>query len=574
MLLMAAFFRTQILRHGEFSLQSEGNRLRDIPMPAARGVIYDRNGKPIADNAVGYSVVTLARSEDSLRALLDRLRPIIGLTDREAVEALKRYQRDRSRPVVILRDASYDVVSVLEEHRLDLPGLIVQLSPKRVYAAGKAVGALTGYVAEIDAAELSAQKDKAEDYRAGQLTGKQGLEQQYEAQLRGREGTRFVEVDARNRVVRSAGARPDIPAVAGQPLYTSIDLDLQTYIHSLFGDTLSGGVVAMDPRSGGMLAIYSSPAVDPNRFIGGVSLSYYDSLRSDPRRPLFNKALQGTYPPGSIWKLATAVIALQESLVTFADHMPRPDPGYFVYGDRVWRDWKPGGHGNPDLSTAIVVSCDVYFYQLGLKIGLPRLIDGGLQLGFGNKSGIDLPGESRPRFPDRYPDYFNRKFGRNWTDGPITLNMSIGQGENAQTLLNMVRFYGALANNGIEFTPRVARRGAARRRLFQLPPEQETQLRAALVGVVASGTATGAAVSGLTVAGKTGTAQTGIFVDGVELNHAWFVGFAPANNPRVVVAVMLENVRFHGSVAAGMATKIMSRSLRVQVTSAVRTEAR
>lgn len=412
LLLIAAFFWTQVVRHGRFSLQAEENRLREMPVPAARGVIYDRDGKPIADNVVGYSVVALVRSEDSLRVLLEGLRPLIGLTDRDAVDALKRYERDRSRPVVILRDASYDVVSVLEEHRLELPGLVIQLSPRRVYPAGKAVGALTGYVAEIDVLELSTRRREGDEYRAGQLIGKQGLEQQYEAQLRGSEGTRFVEVDARNRVVRSVGARPDIPAVAGQPLHTSIDLDLQTYIDSLFGDTLSGGVVAMDPQSGGVLAIYSSPAVDPNRFIGSVASSYYDSLRNDPRRPLFNKALQGTYPPGSIWKLATAVIALQDSVVAFADHMPRPDPGYFVFGDRIWRDWKPGGHGNLDLSAAIVESCNVYFYQLGLKIGLPRLVDGGLQLGFGHKSGIDLPGESRPRFPIVIPTTSIKSSGR------------------------------------------------------------------------------------------------------------------------------------------------------------------
>jgi penicillin-binding protein 2 len=535
-------------------------------------VIYDRNGKVIADNVVGYSVALLTQSEDSLRANLTRLRGTIEMTPRQVEQAISRYRKDRGRPTVIIPDASVDIVSVLEEHRLEFPNLIIQSSPKRIYPAGKAVGAFVGYIAEISEGELA--QLSSEGYKTGQQIGKQGLEKQYEKRLRGREGVQFVEVDSRNRVVRNAGARADIPPLAAQALKTNIDLDLQTFIQGLFGDTLSGGAVAMDPKTGGVLAVYSSPAIDPNRYIGGISVSYYDSLRNDPRKPLYNKALQGSYPPGSTWKLATSIIGLQDSVTSFTEHMPQPCTGYFYYGNNSWKCWEKKGHGSLDLTGAIAQSCDVYFYQLGLKIGLSRLVAGGVTLGFKSKSGIDLPEESRPMFPDRVPEYFNQKYGpRAWSAPAVEINMSIGQGENAQTILNMARFYSALATDGLAPTPHVADIPPEIKKLFELNPEQFTQMRAALVGVLAGGTGSASAIKGLKTAGKTGTAQSGKNgPDGKELNHAWFVGFAPADDPKIVVAVMLEYVSFHGSVTAHMGTAIMSRFLRVQVANTINTE--
>ena len=569
--LLSAFFNAQVLKNEQLLLQAEGNRLRQIPLPAPRGIIYDRNGKPIADNVVGYSVAVLLQSEDSLRAVMTRLKGSIQMTDRQFEQAIQRYRKDRTRPTVILPDASFDVVSILEEHRLEFPNLIIQSSPKRIYPTGGAVGAFVGYIGEISERELA--RYSAEGYKAGQQVGKQGLEKQYEKELRGREGVQFVEVDSRNRVV-PGHARPDVPPVAGTALKTNIDVDLQTFIEGLFGDSLSGSAVAMDPKTGGVLAIYSSPAVDPNRWIGGIPVSYYDSLNKDPRKPLFNKALQGTYPPGSTWKLATAVIALQDSLVGFNDRMPQPCPGYFYLGNRPWKCWDKNGHGSPDLTAAIAHSCDVYFYQLGLRIGLSRLVAGGLRLGFRSKSGIDLPEEYRPVFPDRVPEYFNQKYTpRGWTPQSVELNMSIGQGENSQTVLNMARFYSALATNGVAPTPRVAMQAKPdTTRLFQLRPEQFELLRKALVGVVSGGTAAASAIKGVELAGKTGTAQSNRFVNGIELNHAWFTGYAPANDPKIVVAIMLEYVPYHGSVTAKMASAIISRYLKVQTVSAIETE--
>ena len=569
--LASAFFRTQVVKNEQLLTQSEDNRLRQIPLPAPRGLIYDRNGKLIADNAVGYSIAVLTQNEDSLRKNMTRLRETIPLTSKQFEKAIERYRRDPGRPVIILPDASFDVISMLEEHRVDYPNLIIQSAPKRIYPAGKAVGAFVGYIGEITEEELA--KNAANGYKPGQQIGKQGLEKQYELILRGKEGAQFVEVDSRGRIVNHANARPDIPPVAAPPLKTNIDLDLQTFIEGLFGDTLSGGAVALDPKSGGVIAIYSSPAVDPNRWIGGIPTWYYDSLRNDPRRPLYNKALQGAYPPGSTWKLATAIMGLEDSVVDFPDHMPQSCGGSFYFGNRSWRCWDKNGHGSLNLTAAIAQSCDVYFYQLGMKLGLSRLVAGGVKLGFKSKSGIDLPEEKTSQFPDRVPDYFVQKYGpRGWTPQSVALNLSIGQGENSQTILNMARFYAAVAMDGVAPKPRVAVSKTESERLFELRPEQLKLLRSALIGVVEGGTAAASAIKGVQMAGKTGTAQSNRFVNGVELNHAWFMGFAPADDPKIVVAVMLEYVPYHGSVTAHMASAIISRYLKVQAQSAINTE--
>lgn len=571
LILVIAFFRTQIMRHREWVLQSEENRLREVPIPAPRGAIYDRHGKIIAENVVGYTVSVLAQSEDSLRGTLRRLAARVPLSQTQFDLAVRRFRRAPTRPTLIFGDASFEVVAVLEEHRVDFPSLIIQSGPKRHYPHGPVVAPFVGYTGEISEEELG--QSQFAQYRAGQIVGKLGLERQYEALLHGREGSRFVEVDARGRVVREEAAQERRP-IQADSLDTNIDLDLQLFTARLFGDSLVGGAVAMDPNTGAVLTLYSAPSYDPNEFIGGVSFAYFDSLRNNPSRPLYNKALQGVYPPGSTWKLATAILALQEEIITTESRMPQQCTGYYYFGDRAWRCWEKAGHGSLTLTGAITRSCDVYFYQLGLKLGLSRLVAGGAQLGFSRKTDIDLPEEVRSRFPDRM-QYFNERYGpRGWTSGASVMNMAIGQGDNAQTIVNMARFYSALATDGSAPRPEIVRRRPERTRIINLPPEQLAELRNAMVGVVsAGGTAASAALRGATLAGKTGTAQTvsaGIG-KGKECDHAWFVGFAPVEDPRIVVSVMLE-CGGHGYLAARIASAIIGRFLGVPTILLMQTE--
>ena len=551
-----AFFRAQVFENAEYLVQSENNRLREVPLPGARGPIYDRHGEVIAENLPGYSVSILSPTEDSLRSALSTLSKVIQIDSAQQELAVRRFRRARTRPAVIFNDASFQVVSVLEERRVEFPGLIIQSAPKRYYPDGAAMAALIGYTGEISEEELS--KPRFESYKAGQQVGKTGIEQQYEAQLRGKEGRRFVEVDARNRVVRDAGVRREEQPEAPPALRTNIDLDLQRFAHAYFGDSLRGGVVALDPRTGGVLALYSAPSYDLNKFIGGVSTRFYESLRIDPRKPLVNRAMTGMYAPASTWKLATAVIGLERGLVTMDTRMPVPCTGGYYYG-RVFKCWDKRGHGDVTLAQAIAKSCDVYFYQLGLKIGLTNLLAGGIGLGFAERTRIDLPSERKPIWFAN-TSYFDRKYGARGWNKSVVLSLSIGQADNAQTPLSMARFYTALATDGRAATPQIVSREPERTRILKLDSLQLAGIQLALADVVSRGTAAGAQIQGLTIAGKTGTAQ----VNG-QLDNAWFVGYAPANDPKIVVAIIIEE-GLHGSTAARAATKMMERFLRTRLT--------
>jgi penicillin-binding protein 2 len=557
-----AFFRAQVLQTQSYVLQAESNRLREVPLPGARGIIYDRNGEIIAENLPGYRVSILSPTEDSLRSALRSLAKVVEIDSAQQEFAVRRFRRAPSMPAVIFNDASFQVVSVLEERRVEFPGLIIQSSPKRYYPDAQAMAALVGYTGEINDEELA--KEKFDGYRPGQQVGKAGIELQYEPQLRGREGRRFVEVDARNRVVRDAGVRDEELPEAPPPLRTNIDMDLQRFAHSYFGDSLRGAVVALDPQTGGVLALYSAPTYDVNEFVGGISKTLFQQLNTDPHKPLFNRALQGTYAPASTWKLATAVLGLQMGLVTMDTHMPQACTGHFYMG-RDFKCWDKRGHGDITLAQAIAKSCDVYFYQLGLRIRLTNLLAGGVKLGFRERTGIDLPHEQRPLWPENTA-YYDKQYGaRGWTQ-TVVLNLAIGQGENSQTPLNMARFYTALATDGSAATPQIVARPPERKQILNLTPEQLAGIQAALADVVSRGTAAGAQIQGLTIAGKTGTAQ----VNG-QKDNAWFVGYAPADKPKIVLAIIIEE-GLHGSAAAKVATKLMERYLKTQLTMRVETE--
>ena len=553
--LTSAFFRAQVLRNKEFLAQAEQNRFREVPLPAPRGIILDRNRRVIAENLPGYTVSLLSPTADSLRSAMRRLSDIIPITEDQVDAAVRRWRRNPTRPAVILPDAPFDVVAVLEERRVDNPSLIIQSTPKRYYPDGPAVAAFVGYTGEITEKEL-ADSTRA-DYKPGQQIGKGGLERAYETQLRGREGVRYVEVDARGRVVREAGARAETAPEPARELVTNIDMDLQQFVVGLLGDSLRAGVVALDPTDGAVLALHSGPTFDPNRFVGGIPADYWRELNTDPRRPLYNKVIQGRYPPASTWKLATAAMAMEAGLVQLDDYMPVPCTGGYRYG-RYFRCWNHRGHGNINLRQAIEQSCDVYFYQVGLKLGLSRLVAGGLKLKMRERSGVDLPNETQPQFPPDAQNYFNERYGaRGWVPGSVSLNLSIGQGENAQTLINMARFYTALATDGHASRPEIVRRSPERVAIMNLTEAQMVGLREAMAGVVSSrGTANSARVEGITVAGKTGTAQNPPHPD-----HAWFMGFAPVEKPRIVVGVFVEYGE-HGYVAARIATKVMAHFLK------------
>ncbi|MFL5466860.1 MAG: penicillin-binding protein 2 [Gemmatimonadaceae bacterium] len=553
-LLIGAFFKTQVIQNKQYVMQSEENRLRPIPLPAPRGIIYDRHGQVIAENLPAYSVSITAPSVDSLRSALAQLAPTLQLTNNDINLAIRRFRRAPTRPTVVLPDASIDIVSVLEEHRLDFPRLIIQSVPKRYYPDGPDVAAFVGYTGEISESELN--DPKYASYKPGQQIGKGGIEKQYESILHGKEGVRFDEVDARGRPVRGEGPRPDVNPEGAPPLYTNIDLDLQKFTVGIFADSLQGAAVAIDPNTGEVLALYSAPSWDPNKFTGGIPVDYYKQLLEDKRRPLVNKAIQGRYPPGSTFKLATSVIALQNGLVGLKEHMPVPCGGGYQYGNRWFRCWEKRGHGSLDLEGAIKHSCDTYFYQLGLKVGLSRLIAGGISLTMRDKSGIDLPEENQPYWPYAIK-YYNDKYGRNWSNAE-TLNLAIGQGANSQTVVNMAKFYSALSTKGFAPRPEIAHLVPQRKQIFRLSATQDSVLLEGLKAVLqGGGTAAASAIQGLTLAGKTGTAQN----PGGE-DHGWFVGFAPADRPRIVVAVLLE-FGLHGSRAAHIASAIIGHFLKV-----------
>ena len=563
-LLVGAFFKTQVIQHKQYVMQSEENRLRPIPLPAPRGIIYDRHGEVIAENLPAYSVSITAPSVDSLRSALAQLGPTLQLGQNDINNAIRRYRRAPTRPTVILPDATIDIVSVLEEHRLDFPRLIIQSVPKRYYPDGPVVASFVGYTGEITESDLN--DPKYASYKPGQQIGKAGLEKQYEPILHGKEGVRFDEVDARGRPVRGEGPRPDLSPEGAPPLYTNIDLDLQKFTVGLFADSLQGGAVAIDPNTGEVLALYSAPSWDPNKFTGGIPVEYYKQLLDDKRRPLVNKAIQGTYPPGSTFKLATSIIGLEEGVVGVNDHMPVPCTGGYQFGNRYFRCWEKKGHGSLSLEGAIKHSCDVYFYQLGLKIGLAKFIAGGISLTMRDKSGIDLPEETQARWPYAI-DYYNKKYGaRGWSNAE-TLNLAIGQGANSQTVVNMAKLYSAFAAKGMAPRPEIAHLVPQRKQVFTLTSLQDSVVLEGLKAVLeAGGTAGASAIQGLTLAGKTGTAQN----TGGD-DHGWFVGFAPADKPKIVVAVLLE-FGLHGSRAAHIASAIIGHFLKVGPIKAVMDE--
>ena len=556
LVLLVAFFQAQVLGAERYRLRSKSNRLRAIPITAPRGAILDRNGLVVADNVPGFTVKLIASDEDSLRVVLARLAGIVALDTAEASQVVRRWRSARYQPALVFNSSSFEVISRLEEHRLELPGLLIQTEPRRFYPGGKAVAHITGYVGEVSEADLS--RDRYPGARMGTIVGRDGLEAAYDSVLRGREGMQYVEVNARGAMVRQDESGLSLQAEAGRPLTSTLDLALQLYVDSLWTDSLSqfrGSLVAMTPK-GEILALYSWPTFDPNDFVGGIDADRYRELMDTASGlPLLNRALRGAYPPASPFKLATAAMALRRGLVTFSTHMDQPCTGGLRFGNRVFKCWKKEGHGSLDLTGAIAASCDVYFYQLGLKLGIGNLLADGVEFGFREKAGIDLGHELRSFYPPSR-EYYDKAYGpRGWTNA-VVLNLSIGQGENDQTLLNMTRFYAALAGDGVLRPPHlVAAAAGAQPRSLGLTPGQLAGLRDAMIAVVMRGTAAASRGQDLNVAGKTGTAQNAHGAD-----HGWFIGFAPSDNPAIVVGAIMEKA-LHGSSVAPYVVRVIRRYL-------------
>ena len=551
-LLCGAFFRTQIIQHEKFQLRAETNRLRPISLTPPRGTIFDRTGNVIAENVPGYSVKVLAPSVDSLRAVIARIGRFVPIDTADVEEVVRRFLQARYQPAVVFGDANFETIARLEEHRAVLPGLVIQSEPKRLYPAGKAVAHLVGYVSEVTENDLTAERYPGADL--GTIVGKAGLERQYDDTLRGIEGVRYMEVNARGRLVREDAGGASLQPTPGRPILTTIDLDLQRFIDSIWPAGVRGAMIAMVP-GGQIRALYSSPSYDPNVFVGGISRANWRGLNEDEARPLLNRAIQTRYPPASPFKLAIAAMALKRGLIGLDTHMPTPCRGGLRLGNRVFRCWKKEGHGSLDLIGAVAKSCDVYFYQVGLRLGLKAIMDDGVLMGFRDKSGIDLENEKDPIWPASTA-YFDKLYGpRHWSPPATTLNFSIGQGEITETLINMMKFYEGLASEGQSSIPYIVRPASSKTVDLGLTQAQLDGLRHSLIAVVEQGTAAASRRKDLAVAGKTGTAQNSHGKD-----HGWFIGFAPADKPELIIGAIMEFAE-HGTSVAPYVVRTLRRQL-------------
>ncbi len=563
--LIFRLFFLQVVRAQTYRRLSEENRIRVIPVDAPRGHILDRHGNVLVCNRPSYVVSIVPFKLRQMERTIETLADFLGTESDRIVARLDESRQRRFAPVKIKRDIDFKTLTVIEEHRLDLPGVIHQVEPRREYLYGDLAAHLIGTVGEISSEELAGLRGKG--YRHGSLIGKGGLEKQYERFLRGEDGVQYVEVSAVGREIGPLRDRPGVEAKPGNDLVLTIDLSLQQAAEEALSDSVAGAIVAVDPASGEILAMASRPAFDPNLFSSVIPESTWRALNEDPGHPLLNRAIQSGYPPGSILKVLTAAVGLEEGVIS-AHTRFSPCTGAYKYGDRWFGCWQSWGHGSLSLVDALAQSCDVYFYQLGLKVGLDRWSDFISRCSLGSSFGVDLAGEVQGLVPDR--DFYNRHYGRrNWGPG-VLLNLVIGQGENLVTPLQMASVMAALGNNGIIYRPHLVReiRSLTGKTLEQksevigqlpISAEHLKVLKRGLRAVVHHHMGTGrqAAVAGFEVAGKTGTAQNPHGED-----HSWFAAFSPIEQPRIAVAVIVEQGGHGGSVAAPIAGRVIEAYLK------------
>jgi len=553
--LVVQFWNLQVIRARHFRGLAENNRSRLVTLAAPRGALLDREGKVLVGNRPSFNVVLVPELADDLDRLVARLSATLDVGEATIRERLVR--RQPYRPVVVKTDATLADVAALEARRRELPEVSVEVVPLRSYPLASAAAHALGRVGEITERQLQLAEYK--DLAPGSLVGQAGIESAYNREVMGRDGFRRVIVNSRGLEV--AEAERQAPE-DGPSLTLSIDASLQAAMEKAF-EGRAGSAVALDPRTGEILAMASTPAYDPNEFATGVDASLWASLATDPLTPLMNRVIQGTYSPGSTFKIIASTAALEEGLITPATTFYCP--GYLAVYNTVFHCANPRGHGVMDLRHAIANSCNVYFYQVGIRLEIGRLAKWAKLMGLGAPTGIDLPHEGSGLMPS--PEWKMRVFKTPWYAGE-TVSVAIGQGQVSATPLQMARVVAVIANGGRLVHPHLARMGAGTAEApvpLGIHPETIAAVREGMRAVVAEGTGWRARLQTVEVCGKTGSAQV-VSKSRLEkspdahelLPHGWFLAFAPADDPKIALAVLVEHGRSGGESAAPVARQILA----------------
>lgn len=556
----------QVIEGDELSLRSERNFVRSERVEAPRGDILDRHGAVLATTrpAFGLGVIpSEVRQAERTFAVLGRLLGDDPAALRERVGTPR--GRARYQPVRVRADLAFEELARVETHRYALPGVVTDVRARRDYVEGSLAAHLLGTIGEVTSDQLETRAFAG--YRAGEIVGQSGIEALLEPALRGRAGGRNVVVDVAGREMDVIG---EVEPVRGGSVALTLDIDLQRVAAAALRDAQAsaGAIVALDPRNGDVLALVSHPAYDPNAFAGGIEPAAWKALRDDPWKPLQNRAVAGQYPPGSTYKALLAAAVLEEGVVGLGERIFCP--GHFTLGRRTYRCWKPGGHGWMAVHDALKQSCDVFFYTVGLRLGIDRQATFARAFGLGRTTGSPFRDEQPGLVPTRA--WKEKRFGERWMDGE-TVSSSIGQGFDLVTPLQLAVAFAAIANGGKVLEPRLVLSGDAPPRVREevpVRPEHLETVRSALEAVVMEPGGTGgrARVPDQRIAGKTGTAQVvGLkHTEGVDdrdvpiryRDHAWFAAFAPADAPEIVVTVLVEHGGGGGANAAPLAQKVLA----------------
>lgn len=575
MLLILRLWYLQIISADRYRQLSEKNRIRYVPITAPRGPVYDRDGVLLVDNRPAFGISVLRQEIEDKELLLERLAAYL---DVEKDELEKRWQGGarfpRYRPFPLAEDVSRDVLETIQENSIDLPGVLTEVRPLRSYPFGGLAAHLFGYLGEITQHELQSEAFGS-DYRSGDFVGKRGLEKLFEKYLRGFEGERRVEVDVKGRELRILKTQDPKP---GNKVFLTLKRDLQEAAETALGEE-AGAVVVLDVKTGEVLVMVSRPSFNPAIFARGISGKEWIELLQNSRHPLQDKSIQGQYPPGSTFKIVTALAALKSGVASASTTVDCQ--GFMPLGNRDFRCWKKGGHGRTDLKKALKESCDVWFYKVSLDLGIDRIADMARSLGLGRSLGFPLEGEKSGLIPDR--QWKKKRYGARWYDGE-TVIASIGQGYVLTTPLQLAVMTAAVANGGTVLRPQVVNRveDLDGNVLEQMVPEviNEAKLSSADLQVVRrgieavvnepGGTAWSSRLEAVKIAGKTGTSQVVKLKDKDDRtpkaeiayrfrDHALFVGYAPADNPQIALAVVVEHGGSGSGAAAPVAKQIFAR---------------